>query len=888
MASRGVRYLHGTTGWRGLRWALLSGAALSVVLAGTAHAGGAPAADTVQPAAVAPGSSVAPAPGAAPQKTESVEVVTVTAQRRTEKLQNVPISIQALSGVTLKRLNVENFEDLVAQLPNVTAGGFGPGQNEVYIRGLSAGGDLGGQGGGGVGSFPNVAVYLDDQSAQVPGHNIDVYAVDLNRVEVLEGPQGTLFGSGAQAGVLRYITNKPDPTRFGGTIDAGGAGTLHGAASGNVDLTLNVPIIKDEMAVRLVVYDDNRGGYINNVPGAFIRQPTDKGIHYAYYNTVGGRPVLQAPNAINSVNNYRHTGNDINPLTYEGVRGELLWDFADDWSALLSESAQRISADGVFYEEPYTSGANPVKLPALSVETFGPNSDKDNFENTALTINGRIGWLNVVYDGAYLIRTTQQIQDYTNYARGLYGDYYQCQPASKTKGPGHAQCYSPAATWVNSERDTHLSQEARVSTPDTWRLRAIGGFYYEDFEVSDRQDFNYLTAPGFIPIGPPPGAVLSDPSPPGPHTAFLNDINRGYKQYAIFGSADFDIIPKVLTVTAGTRWFEFYNFQQGAKVGSFGCDTYHGATGPAPCLASALNLGTLDQQNRTYGFRSRGNVTYHLTPDILFYYTWSQGYRPGGYDRTPPEEKRHGEVIFEASAEYQSDSLTNNEIGYKAQFFGHRLTIDGAFYEERWTNVQDRLFDPGAFGNVAFTVNGPSFRVRGTEIQASGSPIEGLTLSVTASLNESKQLSSPGITGINGEVLASSAGLFGAVGDTLAQSPAFKTAFHARYEYPVEQYLTFIQFDLSHSSHTHSAIGGTLISVGPDFYKDNPLYNFFEGPVTKLDISAGIRRDNWSFTAYCDNLTNEHSPEFISAAQFVQSVIVDRPLTAGVKLSYSF
>ncbi len=900
MASGNTRDFHRTTGWRSLRRTLLSGAALSLVLTCTTQVDGAAAQSTASQAGtatpdVSPAATTTPdnthratQKNAAP-KTDSAEVVTVTAQRRVEKLQDVPISIQALSGTTLKRLNVENFDDLVSQLPNVTLGGFGPGQDNVYIRGLSVGGDQGGQGGGGVGSFPNVAIYLDDQSAQVPGHNLDIYAADLNRVEVLEGPQGTLFGSGAQAGVLRYITNKPNLETFSGTFDGGGAGTEHGAASGNADLTLNIPIIKDELAARVVVYDDNRGGYINNQAGTFARQPTDKGIHYAYYNTVAGKPQLEAPNATNSINNFSRAKDNINPVTYQGVRGELLWKFSDDWSALLSESAQRLSAEGVFYEEPYTSGAHPIKLAPLTVETFEPNSDKDTFENTALTINGRVGWLNIVYNGAYLIRNTQQIQDYTNYARGLYADYYQCQGANKTKGPGHAQCYSPGSTWIDSERDTHLSQEIRLSTPDTWRLRGIGGFYYEDFNVGDRTDFNYLTAPGFVPIAALPGTTLNDPSPPGPSTGFFNDLTRGYKQYAIFGSADYDIIPKVLTVTGGTRWFEFYNFQKGAKVSGFGCNTYYGYSGADPCTAGALNLASLNQQNRAYGFRSRANITYHATPDILFYYTWSQGYRPGGYDRTPPEEKSHGQVLFEASDEYGSDSLTNNEIGYKTQWFGHRLTIDGSFYQEDWTNVQDRLFDPGAFGNLAFTVNGPNFRVRGTEIQASTHPADGLTVSVNASLNTTKQLTSPGIQGVNGSgTLPNSVGIFGVVGDTLAQSPAFKTAFHARYEYPIEQYVTFVQFDLTHSSHTHSSVGGNLISVSPQFYQQNPIYNFFEAPITKLDISAGVRHGDWSVTAFCDNLTNERSPEFISAAQFVQSVIVDRPLTAGVKVSYSF
>jgi iron complex outermembrane recepter protein len=134
--------------------------------------------------------------------------VIVTADRREENLQDVPITIQVLTGVTLARLNITTFDDFVRYLPAVTAHGVGLGQNNIYVRGLATG-ERGIQASGINGSFPNVAVYLDEQSAQLPSRNLDVYAADLERIEVLEGPQGTLFGAGAQGGVVRYITNKP-------------------------------------------------------------------------------------------------------------------------------------------------------------------------------------------------------------------------------------------------------------------------------------------------------------------------------------------------------------------------------------------------------------------------------------------------------------------------------------------------------------------------------------------------------------------------------------------------------------------------------------------------------------------------------------------------------
>ena len=792
----------------------------------------------------------------------SGEVVTVTAQRRNQNLQDVPISIQVLSGDTLKKLNIENFDDMLRQLPNVTAGGFGPGQDNVYMRGLSIGGDEGEQGGGGVGSFPNVAIYLDDQSAQLPGRNLDVYAVDLQRVEVLEGPQGTLFGSGAEAGVLRYITNKPDLDKYYVTVDGGAGGAAHGGANENGDIIVNAPIIKDKFAVRLVMYDDSRGGYIDNVPGTFVRQSTDRGIHYAgYTNNIPGPAT-----ATNSINNSKLAATNINPAVYQGIRGEAEYKFDDDWNVLLTESAQRLNAAGVFYDTPETSGNAPQRLPELSVQNFEPSYDHDYFENTALTINGRIGFLKLVYDGAYLVHDATQVQDYTAYARGLYADYYQCQPKNVAAGITKSQCYSPGSTWQDIEHDSHLSQEFRVSTPDSWRARAIAGFFYENFTIEDQTNFNYLTAPGFTQLGVPPGATVNNSGLRATDTGFFNDITRGYTQYAIFGSADYDIIPKVLTATFGTRWFDFHNFEKGAVVSGFGCSV--GYTGGAPCLSDATNLDAKNLESASYGFRNRANLTWKITPDIMLYYTYSEGYRPGGFNRRAPASGS-----FVGPIAYASDGLTNNEVGYKMQFFNHRLTLNGSVSQEDWTNVQDRLFDPGAFGNLAFTVNGPNYRVRGTELAATIHVPPDLSVIGSFAENYSKQENSPPVISATGIVLPGSAGIFGDDGDSLALSPQFKGDIRARYEFEWHDYLPFFQIGYTYQTHTHSAVS--------DFN------NFYMAPYGIADASMGVSKGPFHATIFVENFTNTRGQEFISAAQFVEAVVVTRPLTAGLKLSYT-
>src|SRR5262252_3516927 len=224
-----------------------------------------------------------PAGGETGATAAGIQEVVVTAQRRTENVQNVPIAIQVFSGETLQQLNVSTFDDLIKHLPNVSGGSQGPGQVQIFMRGLSAG-SVPTQSGGSINGFPNVALYLDEQSGQLPGRNLDIYAADLERIEVLAGPQGTLFGAGAQAGVIRYITNKPKLDKTEGSVTASYGVTAGGDPNTDITAVINLPVIANTLAVRAVIYNDRRGGYINNVPGTFTRSAaTDLGIHYANY-----------------------------------------------------------------------------------------------------------------------------------------------------------------------------------------------------------------------------------------------------------------------------------------------------------------------------------------------------------------------------------------------------------------------------------------------------------------------------------------------------------------------------------------------------------------------------------------------------------------------------
>ena len=831
------------------------------------------------------------------ENSEALGEIIVTAQRREENIQNVPITIQALTGDVIAQLNVVNLDDFIKFLPNVTQSTNGPAQGEIFMRGLSVGAG-GGNGGGTTGAFPGVAIYLDEQSGQLPGRNLDVYAADLERIEVLEGPQGTLFGGGALSGVLRYITNKPKLNVTEASVDAGYGTTAHGDPNSNVTAVLNLPLIEDTLALRAVIYNDRQGGYINNVASVFSRAPTDLGI--ANYN--GG---VVPTNSV-SINNNSIVGNAINPLTYTGFRLSALFKINSDWDALLTQSYQNMDSQGVFYEMPYgtegaalTSNALPIggqPLPRLSVTLFNPSFDKDKFENTALVVNGKIGDLKLVYSGAYLVRNVDQLQDYTNYARGVYASYYQCTGISTN--PATGKCYTPSTTWSEQEKNTHQSHELRLSTPDDKRIRGLVGVYWENYIIEDQTHWSYVTVPTcsptglnnncVLPIQPWPGSPAYTPNPP---SGFFDDVERSYKQLAEFASLDLDLIPNALTLTGGIRHFKYDDQESGGDVGSFGCKVggTYGPPGPTtyfgPCqTAAGTNVSTRSPNRSTpSGNRARGNLSWHVTDHDLLYYTWSQSFRAGQFNRSTSCHLPGPDNIdqFCVPAFTVPDNVTNNEIGFKTEWFDRRVQFNGALYQEIWSNAQTGFFDPqGKLGNLAFATNGPSYRVRGLETSIIGRVTHGLTVQAAAAWNSPSQTNSPYLVDNNpasvnyGKNITSIPNPYGPLGSPTAYSPAFNVNARVRYEWDFSDYNAFVQASGQHQTHMITATGYV-----PAF--DMPGFSTY-------DAAAGVAKGPWSVQVFGQNLTNVNSSQSTDSGQFILTEVPQRPRVLGIKFGYKF
>ncbi|KCZ54181.1 hypothetical protein HY29_15180 [Hyphomonas beringensis] len=830
----------------------------------------------------------------APAKAKRLKTVTITATKRSESAQDVPVTVTALDSQELEQLGVKNFTDYLVQMPGVTAGGSGPGQNTIYIRGLaSTTPNL--TVAGVAGLSPNVSFYLDEQPLAQPGRNLDVYAADIERVEVLSGPQGTLFGASSQAGTVRMITNKPSFDGFGANFKASTAFTDGGEMSNSVEAMINVPV-NDKLALRGVIYNDTQGGYIDNVGGTLTVEDS------ARFRPEGavranGVPVnaqragFQAGADLSNVNfvaanNSNIVENDINDTTYQGFRLSGMYRINEDWDLLVSHSQQKIDAEGVFAADP--------ELDDYDIVRFTPENIEDKFHNTAWTLEGRIGALEAVYTGAYTDRTTDQVVDYSDYLFvGQYLPYYICDgsvtyPASGVDPAG--TCYAPNLS-VNSHSETKVqTHELRFNTPEEYRWRATFGGFFSDLELAERNDFVYPgstmvqgfgTQTGFAPNYPLTNTDVTGEvgsaypgyySQPGPFPAgviFRNDIKRTDKQVGIFGETSFDITDQ-FSLTLGARYYDVEVDLEGSANSSFynlGTDTdaqragtnisfIYGPNGPAGAPDKAATDGVI--------LKATGEWT--PTDDLLFYATYSEGFRPGLLNRPGG---RQGPGNYVVPYDVDTDEVKNYELGWKTELFDNSLRFNGSAFFVEIDGLQTTIFDPSIV-NLFFSDNAANAEIKGIEGDFTWAPeaVDGLTVAGAFSLLDTE------IT----EVLVPTDDVV--KGEELAFAPAYQGNVRVRYEWDLEQEIAgqrltahvMPQVVFSDSSYT-------------DVIEINKME--IDGYVT-VGGTLGVTADNWGAELYVKNLTNEYAE---LGGNFVfdrERVTPMRPRTIGIRVSYSY
>ncbi|PQA89772.1 TonB-dependent receptor [Hyphococcus luteus] len=822
-----------------------------------------------------------------------VDQIVVTATKRTESAQDIPIAVQALGEESLDQLDVDVFTDYLQQLPGVTAGGSGPGQGTIYIRGVASSTPTLTVAGV-AGLAPNVALYLDEQPVTQVGRNLDVYAVDLERVEVLSGPQGTLFGSSSQAGTIRLITNKPNLDGFSAHLSAGVSFTEGGEMSNKVEGVVNLPVT-DRLALRGVFYSDQRGGFIDNVPGT--RDASESG-RFRPAGTVRRNGVVvdssqngfQAGADLSGVNfieadNLEYVEDDFNDTDYLGFRIAALYEFNDDWRLTASHARQRIESDGVFSYDPELPDPDQ-----LSIQRFSDDELDDSYGSTAWTLEGRLGALEALYTGAYLDRNTEQTVDYSDYLFvGQYLPYYICD-ASVTY-PGMAapsgNCQAPNL-YVNSLTNTTVfTQELRFNTPQDKRIYATFGGFYSDQKIEERNDFTYPgsilatgvgpftpagatpTGVGFAPNFPLPGSLVTDPGPFPEGVIFRNDITRTDEQFALFGEATFEVVPDLLAVTGGIRWYDisvdlegsanssFYNkgIEEDSQLGGANLTALYDGTSSVVIDGETVDL---PDEGSADGVIFKGNLTFTPTDNLLFYFTYSEGFRPPLLNRPAGA----GGIV---PGLVETDDLTNWEVGWKTTLFDSTLQLNGNAFIMNIDNLQTTIFDPNIV-NLFFSDNAANAQVKGVEGDFIWAPyqVEGLTIAGAFSVLDTEI-----------EEILTATTAIAPVGSDLAHAPAFQGNIRARYEWPVGDDLNaYVMPQVTYSGSSWSDIV-EINRAKQDAYM---LVNF----------SAGVSKDNWRLDFFADNLTNKRADlnNFFGYDRY--RITINRPRTFGMRVSVDF
>lgn len=788
-----------------------------------------------------------------------LDTITVTATK-TEAVdqQSAPLAIQAVDERALDQMNIGNFDDLRNNVPGLNAASRGPGQQTIFIRGMAIE-PITVMLSGAQGTQPNVALYLDEQPVTAPGRNLDVYATDLQRIEVLPGPQGTLFGASSQAGTIRYITNKPMVGAFDAGFSGSGSFTRDGEFNSSGEGFMNIPI-GDNTAARVAFYNVNYGGYIDNVFGEFTLDPS--------VNPDANVGALPDNAEFETTNNIDLVEDDFNDSFYKGIRLGLYHEFNTDWNLLIQNTYQELGADGVFDYDP--------EVGDLEVTRFFPDKLRDEFNQISWTLNGRLGMLDMVYTGAYLDRQVDQKVDYTGYNNsGAFIEYYTCtydNPAYIVNYDIDPRFITDVRTCLDPTKGADIDQdherhthEFRISTPVENRWRFIGGVFYDDFTIETQDDFLYLATPdlGFAPNAPISDARSINPDTRPPGVAFFNDITRTEEQIAFFGEFGFDFLPDVLRATVGLRYYEIdsgftgsSNFADGIFQGSVNTDrgrNYDVSGGHSRDPLSISDVIT------------KVNLSWTPTYNTLFFFTRSEGFRPGGFNRGGGIPSANPEFPTVGTT-YDTDDVTNWELGWKTLLLNNSLRFNGSVYFVEWENMQVSRFDPQNVSILTFIENSADSEIFGVETDFTWRATESFTLSGALSYNDTE------LTSVDAQVIE-----MAPVGSALPLVPEFQVHLRGRYEQPVNWGAVervYAQVSGLAASHSFS----TLAAEDRERQAGYAIFN----------AAAGVANPNWSAELFVENMFDKRAELFINVQDDIRRITTNRPLTAGLRFTYNF
>jgi outer membrane receptor protein involved in Fe transport len=792
------------------------------------------------------GMHVLPAVGAdASADSTTLEDVIVTARKRAENLQEVPISIDVFTSKDLQNLNISQFEDYAALTPSISFVSAGPGTQTFVMRGVSDG------------SNPNyantatTAFLVDDMSMNYYGTTPDLHLYDIERIEVLNGPQGTTFGASAMAGALRFITNKPDPKAFSAGFDLDGGKIDGGTHNGVAEGFINIPLIADWTALRISAFSDYHGGYINNL------------------NTT--RTWVNGTVS----NNSEWAGRNYNVEKVTGARIALSQVIADGWKASLTYSYQKQLTHGAWDENPSIGGAKdasgnlidgPVRsLGRRNVDRFGPEFKQYYAKTVDFHLDGDVGIGDLVYASTFWAQDDRWVNEYSEYMQyvnsgpprnvtALSAEGFTCltDPTYSTRLTGVTQpfsgCNVPIQYYDYISHIDRWSNELRLQSKEGGWLHWLTGVYWEKTRDIYSDYFHepglQTASQGWQYYNQYYGAVTK---PPKPDDWYSYVARSDYLQTTEFANVTFDITPR-LHLEAGTVHFHsnFNTFQYGGYW--YSSQTLSAAPGSSHKWNSKLGL------------------SYNVTDDLLVYADAAQGFRDGGINGGIPAPCTKAGV----PPAFTPDTLTNYEIGWKSTWLEKHLLWNGAIYYMPWKNFQTLIFDPAICPSSEFNANVGNARIYGAESNIKYQANAFLSMDLSASYNDSRIVKNQ------------FSGGFVAVGERLPYVPYFDWSGDIRYEAPLKDTLHgYLQYDISHKGDMFNTLQTTGSNGLP--YVLQPGYSI-------MNLRFGLNQvaEHWTAELYITNLTNKNAVIYTNEGNFDLRQTVNEPRVFGARLTYRF
>ncbi len=852
----------------------------------------------------------------------SIEVIEVTATKRSESIQEVPVTVTALTGDSLEKLGVSNFDQYVEFLPNVVFQGTGPGQNEIYIRGAATT-----QTNISVSSVqalqPSVAFYLDEQPVSMQGRNLDIYATDVERIEVLPGPQGTLFGASSQSGTVRLITNKPTHDGFAAGFDTSTSFTKGGDMSNSVEAYFNMSL-SDSLAVRVTAYNDHQGGWIDNI----LNDPSNGGyigsavvIDRISANFAKLADPENTPTA--SPQNDALVEDNFNTADYSGARFGLSYIINNEWDLLVQHTQQSLDTEGVFSYDPNLEGET-------STNRFTPENNNDDFGLTTWTLEGRLEHLTVVYTGGYLDRDINSTIDYTGYTNGgQFSAYYVCNYAS---APDAQECFDPTKFYKEETSSSRTTHELRMNTSAENRWRITAGVFYDTQELGTVGQFKIANTELFPNLARELAGTEGINSNGGPfpsEVSFVNDVTHTIDQIAVFGQLEYDITDTV-TASFGARWYQIDDIYKGATTtadvsgrlrafgdGSDAALTEFFGADEAAAIQEAIASGQLE----TSLLDDNGKLTvddtiiktsidWQVNDDVMVFASYSEGFRPPVTNRVGGGSAANQEGAFEGfriPVYSTTDSLDNVELGFKSTLLDQSLRFNATAYYSKISDLQTSRYDPTNISFLVFTDNVGDAEIKGIDGDFSWVATDNLVISGAFSLIDTE------LTSVNAQL----DGIAPPPGSRLPYSAKFSGNLQAQYFFPLKQDMTgYVNGSISYTGKRLAGMAMDAYMIedatnliygtgsGLSIEKESDVYSgvnyqdsngetfaggrYIQDSYVLANISFGVTNDEWKAEIFIDNLTDESAILYVDTQQYTPKVVSNRPRTIGFRFSYDF